>query len=349
LIFPESLLHCLIDFSQISMYSLGLLGYPVLQSPSPLLHSAALRMMGLIGEYRLYPVPPGPDGGQGIYDLIGRMRSGDLHGLNVTIPHKQTVIPYLDELTPIASAIGAVNTIFVKDGRLWGDNTDAPGFMIDLERVAGDLARGPSAISRREFRVPAEKKEEEPPQMALILGAGGSARAVTFALSQAGWRVVVAARRLEQARDLVGDLSRPASEGRWMAQGAAPVLEGLPLLASAMASLKPTPDVIVNTTPLGRSPKVNGCPWPSGVPFPAGAFLYDLIYDPAETVFMRQACLAGLKTANGLGMLVEQAALSLECWTGKPVPRRAMWQAVPEPFDTRSAIHYSASPSWSLT
>src|SRR5436190_763853 len=115
-----------------SSFSLGLTGYPLGHSLSPRLHAAALQATGLSGEYLAYPVSP--DDPQGLADLLGLVRAGGLQGLNVTIPHKLAVMPLLDELTETAQAIGAVNTIYLKDGKLTGENTDAPGFMADLRK-----------------------------------------------------------------------------------------------------------------------------------------------------------------------------------------------------------------------
>ena len=111
------------------MIQLGLIGYPLGHSLSPRIHKAALDFCGLKGDYSLFPVSP--DDPQGLNDLLARVREGKITGLNVTIPHKQNVIPLLDELTPTAEAVGAVNTISVRNGTLMGDNTDASGFLAD--------------------------------------------------------------------------------------------------------------------------------------------------------------------------------------------------------------------------
>jgi shikimate dehydrogenase len=156
--------------------NLGLIGFPLEHSLSPILHQAALKAAGLQGEYRLYPLPPSPEGLQEIGALCQRIRSGTIKGLNVTIPHKQTVSRFVDRLTPIAEAVGAVNTLYLdKQGFLVGDNTDVPGFMRDISRLT-DYAHG----------------------KAVVLGAGGSARAVVYGLSHACWDVLVLARRVEQ-------------------------------------------------------------------------------------------------------------------------------------------------------
>src|SRR5258706_2767547 len=130
-----------------SRFSLGLTGYPLGHSLSPGLHAAALKATGLAGEYNLYPVSP--DDPQALAQLLGRVRAGELHGLDVTIPHKQAVIPVLDELTNTARAIGAVNTIYLWDGRLTGDNTDVPGFLADLYNFLPSTLQGRGAGVRR--------------------------------------------------------------------------------------------------------------------------------------------------------------------------------------------------------
>ena len=128
------------------MIQLGLIGYPLAHSLSPKIHTAALKSCGLNGSYSLFPIQPNDK--QGLKDLLDRIRLGEIHGLNVTIPHKQNVIPLLDELTPTAQAIGAVNTICLKDKKLIGDNTDAAGFLSDLKKFIGnrELEIGKSAL-----------------------------------------------------------------------------------------------------------------------------------------------------------------------------------------------------------
>src|SRR6185503_3612303 len=151
------------------MIHLGLIGYPLGHSLSPRIHSAALRACGLVGDYSLFPIQP--DDKEGLKDLLARGCSSEITGLNVTIPHKQNVIPLLDQLTATAEAIGAVNTIYLRDNKLVGDNTDAPGFLADLKKF---LAKFSSTVSGEGIGL-REKK-------GLVLGAGGSARAVVYAL-----------------------------------------------------------------------------------------------------------------------------------------------------------------------
>ena len=285
-------------------FALGLTGYPLERSLSPRLHAAALRDCGLQGDYRLYPIPQLPAGRMQMQALMDDLREGRLDGLNVTIPHKQSVIPFLDELTPLARQVGAVNTIFRAAESLVGDNTDVEGFMTDLQH---HLPVG------------------NPRRSALVLGAGGAARAVVHALSVKNWRVTLAARRLEQAHALLRSMSLSSvlnsvismdALAEYLTAATQTQLEKYPENSTSSQAAHMLPDLIVNTTPVGMFPDSDRSPWPQGVPFPNGAFVYDLVYKPAETLLVRAARSAGTQAVNGQGMLVEQAALSFERWTG---------------------------------
>jgi shikimate dehydrogenase len=293
------------------MMQFGLIGYPLEHSLSPHIHNAALRAVGLPGDYRLYPILPLPSGAAGLGELVEQLREGRIQGLNVTIPHKQAVIPLLDELTPSAQAIGAVNTLFIRGARLIGDNTDAPGFQADLKKLLEK--ESPTGLKEHSIR-------GNVPQRALILGAGGSARAVAYALLEMGTQALyIAARRVEQAQGLARNLGGPSIDKP------KPEIQALTWPFDAPpASL----DLIVNCTPLGMHPNEATSPWPKGLPFPSDAVVYDLVYNPLETRFLRDARKVGLKTRNGMGMLIEQAALSFQRWTGGDAPRDVMWKAL---------------------
>ncbi len=282
-------------------YHLGLIGFPLSHSISPQIHTAALNACGLEGDYSLFPIPP--DDKQGLKELLNRVRMSELHGLNVTIPHKQTVIEFLDELTPTAKAIGAVNTIYVRDKRLIGGNTDAPGFLTDLKRF---LAESPS---------PNGRGAGVRGKSALVLGAGGSARAITYALLTDDWSVTVAARRIEQAEELLLTFPNHAVRSTQY-QSFTLSVHFLPFI------------LLVNTTPLGMTPNIDQSPLPENLSLPSNAFVYDLVYNPRETKLVRDAQAQGLKAANGLGMLIEQAALAFEIWTGHNPPREILYQSV---------------------
>lgn len=285
----------------LAYYTLGLIGYPLDHSLSPRLHAAALRACKLSGEYRLVPVNPSEHAEEKLQALLEEVRQGHLQGLNVTIPHKQAVLPFLDRLSRTAQGVRAVNTIYCRDGKLVGENTDAAGFTADLSR------NFPPRIHREKGGADLLQDGTIPPETALVLGAGGSARAVVYALCQAGWCIIVAARRVEQARDLAVAFS---TENH--------LVSGMELSHSAFqeAFLRHNIRLIVNTTPLGMSPYRDASPWPAELAFPPHAFIYDLVYNPPETILLRQARLAGSEAVNGLGMLLEQAALSFELWTG---------------------------------
>ncbi len=281
------------------MLRLGLIGYPLGHSLSPRLHQAALASFGLEGEYRLYPVEP--DDRAGLESLANQARRGELDGLNVTIPHKQNIIAFVDDLTPEARAIGAVNTLYRRGGALVGHNTDAPGFLADLKQ----FWRPAPETSRR----------------ALVIGSGGGARAVVYALLQDGWDVTIAAALMDQAAALVESFQTFIASRS---------LDVVPNEREAVRRILAGVTLIVNTSPVGMSPNISESPWPEGLPFPPGAAVYDLVYNPSETLLVRRARQAGLPATTGLGMLIEQAARSFACWTGRLPAREVMRQAVEE-------------------
>jgi shikimate dehydrogenase len=273
-------------------YHLGLIGYPLGHSRSPDLHHAALAAAGLAGEYSLYSIPP-EGAEQKVAGLVNDLRAGRLAGLNVTIPHKRIALACADRLSEVARAAGAVNTLYRDADNLAviGDNTDVPGFLRDVQKLVG---KGNAS--------------------ALVLGAGGSARAVVYALAQAGWQVTILARRIEQAEALVLDLGLsqiPLRVG-WLSHDT---------LASACCNL------LINTTPLGMFPHSESCPWPEDLSLPNGAAVYDLVYNPRETILLRRARAGGHPAANGSGMLIAQAALAFQIWTGLEAPFEVMERA----------------------
>jgi shikimate dehydrogenase len=279
------------------MIRLGLIGYPLGHSLSPVIHVAALQACGLEGSYSLFPIHP--DDKQSLKQLLDRVRRGEIAGLNVTIPHKQNVIEFIDELTPTAQAIGAVNTIYRRDDTLIGENTDAPGFLADL----------------KSFLTTETRRHEN--LKALVLGAGGSARAVIYTLLKDGWKVTITARRLEQAQQLANSFTAgqvPASAYSLSSMGAN--LHAKRLISDL--------SLIVNTTPVGMAPHIDGSPWPENLLFPPHAAIYDLVYNPRETKLVRDARSQGRRATTGLGMLIEQAALAFEIWTGQNPSREAL-------------------------
>jgi len=276
-----------------SSFHLGLIGYPLGHSLSPTIHAAALKACGLRGDYSLFPIHP--DDKQGLKDLLNRVRSGEITGLNVTIPHKQNVIPLLDELTPTAQAIGAVNTIYRHGEKLIGENTDAAGFLSDLKKNIGNWKLGIG-------------------KLALVLGAGGAARAVIYALLHDGWQVTLAARRIEQAGQLANSFTNYKLQ--------------VTSYETFQPSNLPTFNLLINTTPVGMSPNIEASPLPENIVLNKNTVVYDLVYNPRETKLVKDARANGLQATTGLGMLIEQAALAFEIWTGCNPPRYFLFESV---------------------
>jgi shikimate dehydrogenase len=272
------------------MISLGLIGYPVSHSLSPKIQNAALKACGLEGEYSLFPIAP--DDMQALQNLLARVRSGEITGLNVTIPHKPNVIPFMDELTPTAKTIGAVNIIYMRENKLIGENTDAHGFLADLKKFLNTETRRHG-------------------ENALVLGAGGSARSIVYALCNDGWDVTIAARRIEQAGQLASSFTQYAT-----------CITNLDDLQFSTFNL------IVNTTPLGMKPNIHTSPLPENIRLPGHVSVYDLVYNPRETKLVRDARSQGLPATTGLGMLIEQAALGFELWTGQKLSSEIFRDAV---------------------
>ena len=285
------------------MPRIGLIGFPVAHSLSPRMQNAAFSAAGLDWQYDLWPTP--------LDELPGRAQmireDADVAGANVTIPHKQNIVPLLDGTSAHARAIGAVNTIVkVRPSpqplsaeesrvRLLGDNTDWIGFLNDLRWHGIDAG----AVFR-----PASTRPS--PATALVLGAGGSARAIVYALAICNLEVRIANRDLGRAQSLVDDMQLlfPANRfGAW------------PLTAGALRDASRDAGLVVNCTSAGMSPNADTMPWFDEAPFPGGAVLYDLVYKPRVTRLMRLAEAAGARVIGGIGMLAEQGAAAYACWT----------------------------------
>jgi shikimate dehydrogenase len=266
-----------------------LLGWPIRHSISPAIQNAAFQKVGIAGEYSLLPVERAEELGKILSEL---KTDPDWAGANVTVPYKEKIIPHLDRLEGAAAELQAVNTIVRKGDQLIGHNTDLPGFLSDLKRNGMDPAGKP----------------------VLVIGSGGAARAVVLGLITSGCTVSLVAVIREQAAALAAELGHGRVEVLgWDDPGLAGKVNAAALM--------------VNTSPVGMWPKTDATPWPGGIPFPESVSVYDLVYNPFETRFLREAKSRGAKTASGLGMLVEQGALAFELWTGARAPRAVMMQA----------------------
>ncbi|MBK8049420.1 MAG: shikimate dehydrogenase [Anaerolineales bacterium] len=270
----------------------GIIGWPVSHSRSPAMQNAAFAHAGLDWQYVPLPVAPEPPGR--VAEAVAGLRGLGFRGANVTVPHKQAVMPSLDRLTPAAAAIGAVNTILIQpDGALVGDNTDAPGFVADLVDHAVTVAGRACAV----------------------LGAGGSARAIVYGLAEAGAQSIVILNRTEaRAQTLVDDMQPRFSRCSIVAAR----------LPDALEAIAPHIELIVNCTSLGMTPGIDGTPWPANLTFRPEHVVYDLVYNPTKTRLLQQAAVAGARAIGGIGMLVWQGAIAFERWTGQPAPVEIM-------------------------
>jgi shikimate dehydrogenase len=273
------------------LLKLGIIGQPLTHSLSPVLHATLMHLLKLDGEYRKYELKPAELAG-----AIPAFAKDGIRGLNVTIPHKVTVMSLMDWLSPEAELAGAVNTIvFEQDGaHKKGYNTDITGFMRGL----------PAAILDR-----------LPESNVLVLGAGGSARAVITGLIQAGCAAItLAVRDPNKAVALLSHAEVIKQAYRQNTQMATFSLHSLPSLEGFNG--------IINTTPLGMWPDVAQSPLtPIQLEtLPAGSFVYDLIYRPTETRLLQDAAALGYHTINGLDMLLYQGISAFELWQAAPVP-----------------------------
>ncbi|WP_338835330.1 shikimate dehydrogenase [Neomoorella thermoacetica] len=277
----------------------ALLGHPVQHSLSPLMQNAAFAAGGQNLVYLAFDVEPGD-----LVAALAGLKALGFRGANVTVPHKEAVIPYLDAVDPVAARIGAVNTIVNEDRCLKGYNTDGSGFLRSLEEAGFD---------------PAGKR-------AVILGAGGAARAVAFALATAGCGSLVLANRTpERATELAGALAGAGLP--------APVVYRLG--DAGMRSEVEAADLVLNTTSLGMWPRVEETPLPPDW-FRPGQWVYDLVYNPLETKFLAGARRRGCRVISGLDMLLYQGAAAFTLWTGREAPVAVMARVLREAMGASS-------------
>ena len=270
----------------------GIFGYPLGHSISPRFQQAAFDHCSLDVSYKAWPVAT-----DRLEAEVRKLRDDGYLGANVTVPHKERIRSHLDDLDPLAEALGAVNTIVKEDGRLVGYNTDAHGL---VEALRKDGACDPKGLS------------------VLVLGAGGAARAAVFALVGAGVAsLTIANRTLARAELLASEF-----------EAASAAVEAVPMQEPALVGACKKADLIVNTTSMGmrHSPAEGETPLTAKT-IRSQSLVYDLVYNPAETPLLAEAKAAGAKTLGGLPMLVYQGAASFELWTGRPAPIDVMFEA----------------------
>ena len=272
----------------------GVFGHPAAENPGVVIQEAAFRALGL-NLWRFLTIDVDPDK---LEDAIKGMKAFKMRGINCTIPHKINVIQYLDELSESARLIGAVNTIVNTDGRLFGENTDGKGFMESLQENGVD-PRGKKIV---------------------ILGAGGAARAVSVELSLAGAGSITIVNRPEDAHlakslmELLNKIIKNNTFVTWDHTFAVPA----------------DTDILVNATSIGLYPNVNDIPNIDLETILPTMFVQDVIPNPAITPFLRAAEARGARWNTGTGMLINQAALNIEMWTGLKPDKAVMLKALQE-------------------
>lgn len=271
-----------------------LLGHPVAHSLSPAMHNRALTALGIEARYHLLDCMP-----EQLSAAMGVLRAENVLGCNLTIPHKEAACRYVDRLTPVAQAVGAINTVYKRDGELIGTNTDAVGFI----RALGEELR----FAPRDKTV-------------VLLGAGGAARACAWALLDAGARqLIILNRSFDRATRLAKELGALFPEQDCSADE---------LTTHRLIEWARSADLLVNATSVGMGEECS--PWPDEQAMPQQRSVFDLVYQPLETRLIRQAKRHGLSAVGGLGMLLYQGAEAFSLWTDREAPIAIMRAALQE-------------------
>ena len=255
----------------------GVIANPVAHSMSPAIHNAAFAQTGIDAVYVPLKV-------EEPVVFVNSFKAIDAQGYSVTIPHKETIMPAMDEIDPVAQSIGAINTVVNRGGRLIGYNTDYLAAIGELEKVT-----------------PLEGKR------AVMIGAGGGARAIAFGLKRKNVDLILT--------DIATDKARKLAEAvgcTWVEQS---------------KLNKPDADILLNASPVGMHPNVDQTPIPAAW-LRSAMVVFDIVYNPIETRLLREARLAGCATVSGFNMFVSQAVAQFELWTGRPAPREAMADVV---------------------
>ncbi len=271
---------------------LGIFGYPVEHSLSPVMQNAALQAAGLDAVYVPFMVAPVK-----LEEAVEAIRALGIRGVNVTIPHKENIISYLDELDPKARMIGAVNTVINENGRLIGYNTDETGL---IKSLAQDLAFHPNG------------------RRILMLGAGGASRAALVALAEQGAQWIGIANRTRQKAEDLAQAFQNLFPGT--------IFAVLGLDEVELSEVCPSVDLLLNSTSLGMKGEIfEGIPW---LQLNSSAVVYDIVYRRPDTPLVTSAREYGHLAAGGLGMLIAQGEDAFRIWTGQECPKGVMKQAI---------------------
>ncbi len=257
----------------------GIIGYPVEHSFSPLMHNANFLELGLDYVYIAFEVHP-----DNLKNAASAIRTLDIKGLNVTIPHKQEIMQYLDEIDPISEKMGAINTIKNDDGYLKATNTDAAGAKKSLVD-AGFTIEGKNIV---------------------FIGSGGAARSIAYILSEDAKKIVLT--------DIVEE--RAVTVAKEITKNMGANVKGKLASDKVLADEIKHADLLINATPIGMYPKEGNSPISKDL-LHQELFVFDVIYNPMETQLMKEAAEIGCKTLSGLDMLINQGVIAFEWWTGK--------------------------------
>lgn len=270
----------------------GIIGYPLGHSVSPAMHNAAFKKLGLDWEYAPFEVSP-----EDLAESLNGFRALHFAGFNVTIPHKEAIVPMLDEVTKLARIIGAVNTVVNQEGKLIGYNTDGAGFLDSLKVDAKTNPKGKRVV---------------------VLGAGGASRAVSIMLAEAGAKIITLS-------DIQEEKAKELSE--YIGSSFEVDCDYVDVNSQDLQKAIDKAHILVNSTPIGMKPKIDQSPLADNIKLPKKLLVYDLVYNPAQTKLLKTAKAAGCKICSGLGMLVRQGAAAFTLWTDEEAPVKVMWQA----------------------
>lgn len=273
----------------------GVFGDPVDDNPTGVVEEAAFAAKNLNYRYLTVKVLP-----EDLGKAMDSVRIFGMKGINLTMPHKIKVLPYLDELSPAAKIIGAVNTVIQKDGKLYGENTDGKGFVTALKN-SGETLEGKKVT---------------------ILGAGGAARAIAVECALNG-------------ASHINIINRSAGKGEGLASLIQSETDSSAQYLTWESSMKIQADtqILINATSIGFSPNVTDKPDIDYSTITNQMCVCDVIFNPVETIFLKTAAANGAKIVTGLGMLVQQAALNFTLWTGVEAPVRVMEEALKKEFE----------------
>ncbi|TFF92286.1 MAG: shikimate dehydrogenase [Promethearchaeota archaeon] len=265
---------------------LGLIGHPVEHSMSPIMHNAIIQKLNLKYVYLAFDVDP-----KNLKKAMSGIRGLNIKGINVTIPYKQQIMNFVDEIDPLAKKIGAINAIKNIDGYLIARNTDAAGAKKSLIDAKCKL-QGKNI---------------------LVLGAGGASRAISFALADEANKIIISNRTEDKAITLAKEIKNKMNTDA----------EGYSNQKNILEKLIENVDILINTTPLGMYPNTNKIPLPEHLLI-KNLFVFDVIYNPLKTKLLKVAEKKGCNILGGLDMLVNQGALAFEWWTGKEADKNLM-------------------------